>query len=76
MFQESTSCFLVYYEEIQWDKDDYNLVVTLLQKPHALCVYGMTPNVIAETSTKVVMASRFLGLAGYLPLEEQNLWLP
>jgi len=37
---------------------------------------GMTPNTIAQTSAKVVMASCFLGLVGALPPEEQNLWLP
>ena len=36
----------------------------------------MTPNVIAQTSAKVAMASRFLGLVGSLPLDEQRLWLP
>ena len=36
----------------------------------------MTPNVIAQTSAKVAMASRFLGLVGSLPLEAQLLWLP
>jgi len=63
-------------EEIQWDKDDYDLAVTMLQKPHALGGHGMTPDAIAQTSAKVAMASRFLGLVGSLPLEEPNLWLP
>jgi len=36
----------------------------------------MTPNVITQTSTKVAMASRFLGLVGSLSLEEQRLWFP
>ena len=36
----------------------------------------MTPNVIAQTSAKVAMASRFLGLVGSLPLDEQKVWLP
>jgi hypothetical protein len=36
----------------------------------------MTPNVITLTSAKVAMTSRFLGLVGSLPLEEQQLWLP
>ena len=48
----------------------------MLQKPHALGGYGMTPNVIAQTSAKVAMESRFLGLVGSLTPEEQNLWFP
>jgi hypothetical protein len=59
-----------------WGKNDHDLAVTILQKPHALGVFGLTPNVIAQTSAKVAMASRFLGLVGSLPLEEQQLWLP
>jgi hypothetical protein len=30
-----------------WVKDDYDLVVTMFQKSHALCGFGLTPNVIA-----------------------------
>ena len=37
--------------------------------------FGLTPNVIAQTSVKVDMSSRFLGLVGSLPLDEQHLWL-
>ena len=48
----------------------------MLQKPHALGGFGLTPNVIAQVSAKVAMASRFLQLVGSLPLEEQKLWLP
>ncbi len=59
-----------------WGKDEHDLAVTVLQKPHALGGFGLTPNVIAQTSAKVAMASRFLGLVGSLPLEEQQLWLP
>ena len=44
--------------------------------PHALGGFGLTPNVIAQTSAKVAMAARFLGLVGSLPLDEQQLWLP
>ena len=44
--------------------------------PHARGGYGLTPNVIAQTSAKVAMASRFLGLVGSLPSEEQQFWLP
>jgi hypothetical protein len=36
----------------------------------------MTPNVITQTSAKVAMASRFLGLVGSLSLDEQRLWFP
>ena len=36
----------------------------------------MTPSTITQTSTKVDMTSRFLGLVGCLPLDEQNLWFP
>jgi hypothetical protein len=59
-----------------WVKDDYDLVVIMFQKTHSLAGFGLTPNVIVQTSAKVVMASRFLGLVGSLPLEEQKLWLP
>jgi len=31
----------------QWDKDDYDLAVTMLQKSHDLGGYDMTPNVIS-----------------------------
>jgi hypothetical protein len=43
---------------------------------HALGGFGLTPNVIAQTPAKVAMASRFLGLVGSLPPDEQQLWLP
>ena len=56
-----------------WVKDDHDLAVTVLQKPHALSGFGLTPNVIAQTSTKVPMSTRFLGLEDSLPLEEQKL---
>ena len=59
-----------------WAKDDYDLAVTMLQKPHALGGFGLTPNVIAQVSTKVAMASRFLQLVGYLPQKEQKLLIP
>jgi hypothetical protein len=59
-----------------WDKDDYELVVTVFQKPHSLGGFGLTPNVIVQTSTKVAMTSRFLGLVGSLSLEEQFFCLP
>jgi hypothetical protein len=57
-------------------KDDHDLVVTSIQKPHSLGGLGLTPNVITQTSAKIDMASRFLGLVGSLPLDEQKLWLP
>ena len=41
----------------QWDKNDYDLVVTRLQMPHKDGGFGLTPNVIAETSAKVGMTS-------------------
>jgi hypothetical protein len=41
--------------------------------PHADGGFGLTPNVIAQTCAKVAMASRFLGLVGSLPLDEQHL---
>jgi hypothetical protein len=44
-----------------WVKNDYDLTMTMLQKPHALGGFGLTPNVITQTSVKVVLASRFLG---------------
>jgi hypothetical protein len=34
--------------------------------------FGLTPNVIAQTSVKVTMSSRFQGLVGSLPLEKQQ----
>jgi hypothetical protein len=51
-----------------WVRDDYDLAVTMLQKPHALGGFGLTPNVLAQISDKVVTASRFLKLVGSLPL--------
>ncbi len=45
-----------------WDKDDHDLVVTVIQNPHTLGGFGLT--------------SRFLGLVGSLTLEEQQLWFP
>jgi hypothetical protein len=59
-----------------WVQDDFDLAVTMLQKPHALGGFDLTPNVLAQISAKVAMASRFLQLVGSLPPEEQKLWLP
>ena len=60
----------------QWDKSDYDLAVTMLQNPHVLGGYGMTPNTIAQTSAKVDMSSHFLGLVGSLPPDEQKSLVP
>jgi hypothetical protein len=51
------------------------LAVTMLQKPHALGGFGLTPNVLVQISDKVTMVYRFLKLVETLPLEEQKLWL-
>jgi hypothetical protein len=56
-----------------WDKDDHDLVVTILQKPRALGGFGLTPNVTTQKSVKDTMTPRLLGLVGSLPLEEQQL---
>jgi hypothetical protein len=58
----------------QWTKDDYDLTVTVIQKPHVLGGFGMTPNVITQTSVKVTMTPRFLGLVG--PFVPQNSGFP
>ena len=36
-----------------WVEDDYELAVTMLQKPHALGGFGLTPNVLAQMAVKV-----------------------
>ncbi len=59
-----------------WAQDEYELTVTMLQKPYALGGFGLTPNAPAQISAKVAMAARFLKLVGSLPSEEQQLWLP
>jgi hypothetical protein len=38
--------------------------------------FGMTPNVIAQISAKVVMTTRFLDFVGSLSSSEQQLWFP
>jgi hypothetical protein len=58
----------------QWNPHDIDLATTLLQISHPMGGYGMTPNAIAQISTKVAMASRFLGLISSLPPHEQILW--
>ena len=63
----------------QWTKDDYDLAVTVIQTPHAQDTqggFGITPNVLAQTSVKVAKTSRFLTLVGSLSLEEQKLLFP
>ena len=62
------SAELIFFFIPTWDKSDYDLDVTMLQKPHVLGGHDMTPNTIVQTSAKVVMSSRFLGLMGSLPL--------
>ena len=54
----------------QWNPHDIDLATTLLQISHPMGGYGMTPNAIAQISTKVAMASRFLGLISSLPREQ------
>ncbi len=38
--------------------------------------FGMTPNVIAQISSKVTMTARFLGFVDSLSSSEQQLWFP
>jgi hypothetical protein len=44
--------------------------------PHAMGGFGLTPNVLAQSTTKATMGARFLGLLGSWPLDEQKIWLP
>jgi hypothetical protein len=37
--------------------------------------FGLTPNVLAQSTAKVAMAARFVGLVGSLPPDEQQIWL-
>jgi hypothetical protein len=48
----------------------------MIQIPHSVVGYDMTPNVIAQISTKVTMTVRFLGFVGSLSSSEQQLWFP
>ncbi len=59
-----------------WSKQDYDLVVTRLQIPHVRGGFGLTPNTLPQSTAKVAMASRFVGLVGSLPPEEQQIWFP
>jgi hypothetical protein len=43
---------------------------------HSMGGYGMTPNVIAQISSKVDMVSRFLDFVDSLSSSEQQLWFP
>jgi hypothetical protein len=61
---------------VHWHKQDYDMAVTMLQMPHAMGGFGLTPNVLAQSTAKVAMGSRFLGFVGSLPPEEQKIWLP
>ncbi len=59
-----------------WPKPDYDLAATRFQMPHARGGFGLTPNTLPQHTTKVAMASRFVGLVGSLPPEEQQIWFP
>jgi hypothetical protein len=59
-----------------WSQQDIELATTMLQMPHGMGGYGMTPNVIAQISAKVAMSSRFLGFVGSLSSAEQKLLFP
>jgi hypothetical protein len=61
---------------VQWPTQDYDMAVTMLQMPHAMGGFGLTPNVLAQSTAKVAMGARFLGLLGSWPLDEQKIWLP
>jgi hypothetical protein len=52
-------------------QQDIDLPTTMFQIPHGMGGYGMTPNVIAQISAKVVMVSRFLAFVGSLSCLEQ-----
>ena len=49
-----------------WGKDDDDLAVTVIQKPHTFGGFRLTPDVVAQTSAKVTMSS--MGLVGSLSL--------
>ena len=59
-----------------WSPHDIDVATAMIQMPHGMGGYGMTPNAIAQISAKVAMASRFLGIVGSLPPSEQTIWLP
>jgi hypothetical protein len=53
----------------QYERTHYDLVVTVIQKPHTQGSFGITPNVLPQTSVKVAMTSRFLTLVDSLCLQ-------
>jgi hypothetical protein len=59
-----------------WPKPDYDLADTRLQMPDARGGFGLTPNTLPQHTSKIAMASRFVGLVGSLPPEEQQIWFP
>jgi hypothetical protein len=59
-----------------WPKEDYDMVVTRLEMPYVMGDFGLTPNVLTQSTTKVPMVSRFVGLVGSLPPDEQQIFLP
>ncbi len=58
----------------KWPQQDIDLAITMLHMPHSMGVFGMTPNVIAQISSKVAMTTRFLVFVGSLSSSEQQLW--
>ena len=42
-----------------WARDDYDLAVTMLQMPHALGGFGLTPNVLAQIALDYPALSQF-----------------
>ncbi len=61
---------------VHWHNQDYDMAVTMLQMSHTMGGFGLTPNVLAQYTTKVAMGSRFLGFVGSLPPDEQKNWIP
>ena len=59
-----------------WTKQDYDMDVTMLQIPHGMGGFGLTPNVLAQSTAKVAMASRFVTFVGSLTPDEQRIWIP
>jgi hypothetical protein len=57
-------------------QQDIDLARTMLQMPHSMSGYDMTPNVIVQISTKVTMTIRFLGFVDSLLSSEEQLWFP
>ncbi len=50
-----------------WTKQDYDSVVTSLQMSHVMGGFDLTPNVLTQSTPKVAMVLRFVGLVGSLP---------